>query len=208
MTAQSAQTAKGIKPSTLKQVRQASPICRVGHGHGNTAPNRFTTSPTASAPRAASHPRRSAHSDTPTPTQISAHHTHSTHASSAADIDTRTTSTRPTQPHPATMGDTATERAGGGEAHIGGVPNAQTARLCSRRPRVGDRVVNASGRGKWLVGVIVAVIPPGVSPAAWCSRRNLHGLFRRTTAPAIGERYVVSSGDRLFTPEKVRLYGD
>lgn len=208
MTAESAQVAKGIKPSTPKQARRAEPSRQVGHGRAKSAPHLLCSADRVGHGHNTPTPSRCAHSDTLTPPQISPHHAHHTHASSAAETNERTNTNRPIRPHPATMGDTATKRAGGGEAHIGGVANTQTARLRSRRPRVGDRVVNASGRGMWRVGVVVAVIPAGTSPAAWCSRNGFPALFRKRTAPGIRERYIVAWGGSLFTPEKVILYGN
>lgn len=113
---------------------------------------------------------------------------------------------------PPDMGGTRTTRAGGGEAHVGGVAHTQTAfslRASSgktvRRPRVGDRVVNVSGRGSWRVGVVVFVVPCGVQPRVWCSRRGFPGLFHAGSAPTCRERYVVRSGGVLYTPERVEV---
>lgn len=191
-------TAKGCKPTDHTTARRADPRQTVRpavlHQHTPHPTARHTNADATAplSPRTAPHNRRK---------QKSA-------ASAAREQQQQRRAGTP----PPAMGGTRPARAGGGEAHIGGVAHAQTAfspsassRKSSCRPRVGDRVVNVSGRGKWRVGVVVFVVPCGVQPRAWCSRRGFPGLFHASSAPTYRERYVVKSGGVLFTPEKVEV---
>lgn len=190
--------AKGCKPTDHTTARRADPRQTVRpavlHQHTPHPTARHTNADATAplSPRTAPHNRRK---------QKSA-------ASAAREQQQQRRAGTP----PPAMGGTRPARAGGGEAHIGGVAHAQTAfspsassRKSSCRPRVGDRVVNVSGRGKWRVGVVVFVVPCGVQPRAWCSRRGFPGLFHASSAPTYRERYVVKSGGVLFTPEKVEV---
>lgn len=68
---------------------------------------------------------------------------------------------------------------------------------------VGDRVVNASGRGAWGVGTIVAVIPAGVNPRWWCRRNGWPLMFGRCET-VHRPRYVVRDDrGKLVVPRKV-----
>lgn len=195
--------AEGCKPSYWSWTRHARPTPTPN----DAQPQAHDAAPNTPA-NAAPHAAPNAHRDAAKKQKITAHTARSERRRQSADIDTRTHAQPLTPPHPRTMGGTRTVRTGGGEAHIGGVAHKQTGDRGVRRIRVGDRVVNASGRGQWLVGVVVGVIPADVYPAAWCSRHGFPALFRSGTRPGVRERYVVSVDGRLFTPETVRLYGD
>ena len=68
---------------------------------------------------------------------------------------------------------------------------------------VGDRVVNASGRGVWGLGTIVAVIPAGVNPRWWCRRNGWPLMFGRCET-VHRPRYVVRDDrGKLVVPRKV-----
>lgn len=68
---------------------------------------------------------------------------------------------------------------------------------------VGDRVVNASGRGAWGVGTIVAVIPAGVNPRWWCRRNGWPLMFGRCET-VHRPRYVVRDDrGKLVVPRNI-----
>lgn len=89
----------------------------------------------------------------------------------------------------------------------GGVAHAQTG---SAGIVVGDVVENASGRGVWGKGVVVGVIPTGVSPRYFCGRHGFPvGLFRWRTEVVNEPRYIVRGEDgRLHAPRRVRRVED
>lgn len=69
---------------------------------------------------------------------------------------------------------------------------------------VGCEVFNASGRGVWGRGEVVAVIPAGVSPYYFCRRFGLRQLFRRDTCAICSPRFIVKGDDgELHAPERV-----
>ena len=86
----------------------------------------------------------------------------------------------------------------------GGVAHAQTG---SAGIVVGDVVENASGRGVWGKGVVVGVIPTGVSPRYFCGRHGFPvGLFRWRTEVVNEPRYIVRGEDgRIHAPRRVRM---
>lgn len=92
----------------------------------------------------------------------------------------------------------------GGEA--GRVWNARgTPAQTQGKFRVGDRVVNASGRGVWGFGSIVGIIPPGVNAWWWCRRHGLPAMFRGRSCPMWRERYIVLGDDGMYhAPRRVR----
>lgn len=104
------------------------------------------------------------------------------------------------------MGD-RTARAGGPSGTvIGGVARTRGAGSARERERfaVGDVVRNASGRGVWGKGTVLAVIPPDVYPWVWCKRRGLPLVFGRRCGPEFYERYIVRGDDgALHTPRRV-----
>ena len=68
---------------------------------------------------------------------------------------------------------------------------------------VGDRVVNASGRGAWGVGTIVAIIPAGVNPRWWCRRNGWPLMFGRCET-VHRPRYVVRDDrGKLVVPRNI-----
>ena len=70
---------------------------------------------------------------------------------------------------------------------------------------VGDRVRNASGRGVWGLGTIVAVIPSGENPRWFCIRNCLPILFGRRSEAMWCERYIVLGDDGCHhVPRKVK----
>lgn len=112
----------------------------------------------------------------------------------------------PARPRPRPMGD-RTARAGGPSGTvIGGVARTRGAGSARGRERfaVGDVVRNASGRGVWGKGTVLAVIPPDVYPWVWCKRRGLPLVFGRRCGPEFYERYIVRGDDgALHTPRRV-----
>ncbi len=112
----------------------------------------------------------------------------------------------PARPRPRPMGD-RTARAGGPSGTvIGGVARTRGAGSARERERfaVGDVVRNASGRGVWGKGTVLAVIPPDVYPWVWCKRRGLPLVFGRRCGPEFYERYIVRGDDgALHTPRRV-----
>lgn len=112
----------------------------------------------------------------------------------------------PARPRPRPMGD-RTARAGGPcGTVIGGVARTRGAGSARERERfaVGDVVRNASGRGVWGKGTVLAVIPPDVYPWVWCKRRGLPLVFGRRCGPEFYERYIVRGDDgALHTPRRV-----
>lgn len=112
----------------------------------------------------------------------------------------------PARPRPRPMGD-RTARAGGASGTvIGGVARTRGAGSARERERfaVGDVVRNASGRGVWGKGTVLAVIPPDVYPWVWCKRRGLPLVFGRRCGPEFYERYIVRGDDgALHTPRRV-----
>lgn len=112
----------------------------------------------------------------------------------------------PARPRPRPMGD-RTARAGGPSGTvIGGVARTRGAGSARERERfaVGDVVRNASGRGVWGKGTVLAVIPPDVYPWVWCKRRGLPMVFGRRCGPEFYERYIVRGDDgALHTPRRV-----
>lgn len=112
----------------------------------------------------------------------------------------------PARPRPRPMGD-RTARAGGASGTvIGGVARTRGAGSARERERfaVGDVVRNASGRGVWGKGTVLAVIPPDVYPWVWCKRRGLPLVFGRRCEPQFYERYIVRGDDgALHTPRRV-----
>lgn len=213
-------TAKGCKPTDHTTARRADPRQTVRpavlHQHTPHPTARHTNAADASPRRIDSRAQHraqlTANADATAPlSPRTAPHNRRKQKSAASAAREPQQQRRADTPPPA-MGGTRPARAGGGEAHIGGVAHTQTAfspsassRKSSCRPRVGDRVVNVSGRGKWRVGVVVFVVPCGVQPRAWCSMRGFPGLFHASSAPTCRERYVVKSGGVLFTPEKVEV---
>lgn len=116
----------------------------------------------------------------------------------------------PASPAPASppppVGD-RTARAGGPSGTvIWGVARTRGAGSARERERfaVGDVVRNASGRGVWGKGTVLAVIPPDVYPWVWCKRRGLPLVFGRRCEPQFYERYIVRGDDgALHTPRRV-----
>lgn len=100
------------------------------------------------------------------------------------------------------VGDMDARRGGGSGTLIGGV--TRTRGLDSPSLRVGDVVWNASGRGVWGFGAIVAVIPAYVHPRYWCRCHGLPLVFGRRSSRVAWERYVVRGDDgALHTPRHV-----
>lgn len=68
----------------------------------------------------------------------------------------------------------------------------------------GAVVRNASGRGVWGSGTVVAVVPPNVSPYFFCRRNGIPQMFRPETCSIPAPRYIVMGDDeRLHAPERV-----
>ncbi len=89
-----------------------------------------------------------------------------------------------------------------------GVSRGHAAISRQRRVRAGDVVWNASGRGVWGKGTVVAVVPTDVCPWYWCKRHKVPLVFRRDCGPSMEERYVVRGDDgELHTPRRVVLAG-
>ena len=206
-------TAKGCKPTDHPTARRADPRQHQHTPHPTAQhTNAADISPRRIDSRAQHRAQLTANADATAPlSPRTALHNRRKQKSAASAAREPQQQRRAGTPPPA-MGGTRPARAGGGEAHIGGVAHTQTAfspsassRKSSCSPHVGDRVVNVSGRGKWRVGVVVFVVPCGVQPRAWCSRRGFPGLFHASSAPTCRERYVVKSGGVLFTPEKVEV---
>ena len=214
-------TTKGCKPTDRQQARQQArradlqPITRDGL-HPSAGLDLYT--PAHGAPRTAPHraqlrAQRTADADAaPRKSPRTSPHNRREQTNDASKRRAPQQRHRTPTPLPG-MGGTRITRAGGGEAHVGGVAHTQMAFSPSassgksvRRPHVGDRVVNVSGRGRWHVGVVVFIVPCGVQPRAWCSRRGFPGLFHASSAPTCRERYVVRSGGVLYTPEKVEVH--
>lgn len=114
----------------------------------------------------------------------------------------------------------ARERGAGADGHaartggMGGKPTTQAAGRppargpLAQRPSpqslVGCEVFNASGRGVWGRGEVVAVIPAGVMPYYFCRRAGLRQLFRRDTCASFSPRFIVRGDDgELHAPERV-----
>lgn len=71
---------------------------------------------------------------------------------------------------------------------------------------IGSRVRNASGRGVWGLGTIVAVIPCGVNPRWFCRRHKLPIVFGRRCEVVLRERYIVLGDDgRHHIPMRVEV---
>ena len=112
----------------------------------------------------------------------------------------------PARPRPRPMGDRTACAGVGGGTLIGGVARTRGAGSARERERfaVGDVVRNASGRGVWGKGTVVAVVPPDVYPWVWCKRHGLPLVFGRRCEPQFYERYVVRGDDgALHTPRRV-----
>lgn len=127
-------------------------------------------------------------------------------AATATAPDRPASPASPARPRPRPMGD-MTARAGGPSGTvIGGVARTRGAGSARERERfaVGDVVRNASGRGVWGKGTVLAVIPPDVYPWVWCKRRGLPLVFGRMCEPQFYERYIVRGDDgALHTPRRV-----
>lgn len=92
-------------------------------------------------------------------------------------------------------GGTAAGRAGNAR----GTPAQTRTGFC-----VGERVRNASGRGVWGFGTIVAIVPSGVNPRWYCRRKKLPCVFGRRSEAVHWERYVVRGDDgRHHAPRRV-----
>lgn len=113
--------------------------------------------------------------------------------------------------------DGRTETDGNGRG-MGGTPPSKSAGRppargpLTQRPRtkdqscslIGSVVSNASGRGVWGQGEVVAVIPAGVSPYYFCKQNGLRQLFRKDTCVLWTPRFIVRGDDgKLHAPERV-----
>ena len=177
--------AKGSKPSTV--ARQAA---RRANG---AALDRLTEAANAQATR---------HATPPAPLERRRRAT----AATPRRIDPP----RPACPAPASppppVGDRTARARGADGTLIGGVARTRGAGSSGSRSRfaVGDEVLNASGRGVWGKGTVVAVVPPDVAPWFWCKRHGLPLVFGRRCEPQFYERYIVRGDDgALHTPRRV-----
>ena len=179
--------AKGRKPSTVG--RQAAPRANGAALGAFAAPSR----------------RRSKAPPPPAPRLDAAARRPST-APAAPDRPARPPAARHAPPPP--MGEQATRAGGPGGTLIGGVARTRGgfSPASSARVRPGDLVRNASGRGVWGKGTVIAVVPPDVFPWHWCRRHKIPQVFRRDCAPSFSERYVVRGDDgELHAPGRVEV---
>lgn len=184
-SANNAKRAEGCHPSTVE--RQAS---RRANG---AALDRLTTPPKAPKPT-----RHAPRAPLERPSRAPA----APRAGSASPARPAS----PGQPPPRLWGNRTARARGPSGTVIGGVARTRgnISPAARQRVSVGDEVTNASGRGVWGKGTVVAVVPPDVAPWFWCKRRGLPLVFGRKCAPQFYERYIVLGDDgELHTPRRV-----